>query len=194
MTEHKMAVPVLASFPDVNDVVSVAPGHEAKGLGLLASGRRLVGQALSIKLLAGTALFLMVGAVLPFCIGNKAPADLPPIQDSLVTVEAKSRNTGAQASAVPDEAAALIASRPAVRVVPAKEPSYAPASLAHEIDSRPQAGPAADALQASQWPAKTGGELLPPDVNRPAPVRQAEYEEADARARLAPGSDRENRR
>jgi hypothetical protein len=194
MTEHELAVPVLARFPDVNDVVCVAPVREAKGGGLLASSRRLFGQATSIKLLAGTALFLLVGAVLPFCIGNKPPADLSPPQE-LVAVKPKASNAGPQASAVPDEAAALIASRPAVRVVPAKEPSVAPAPLSRELDNRLPARTVADTVQASPWhPPAVGGEPLAPDVNRPATVRPAEYEEADARARLMPGSDRENRR
>jgi hypothetical protein len=192
MTEHKIAVPVLARFPDVNDVMADAPPHKAKGLGLLASSGRLIGQAMSIKLLAGTALFLIVGAVLPFCIGTKTPADPLPAHDSLVTAKPKSPKVATQPADASDEAAALIANRPAVRVVPTKEPSSAPAAPASEISNKSQADPTADAPQMSQWPAaKTGSETSSPDVSRPTSVRQAEYE-ADAGA--TPGSNRENRR
>ena len=61
-----------------------------KGWSLLASSGRLIGQAMSIKLLAGMTLFLLVGAVLPFCLGQKSPpADPSPAGDTLSTWQPK---------------------------------------------------------------------------------------------------------
>jgi hypothetical protein len=189
MTEQKMAVPVLARFPDVNDGLSDGPGHETKGFGLLASSGRLIGQAVSIKLLAGTTLFLIVGAILPFCMSGKTPATDPATgHDSLVATTPKSAKT-APAS---DEAVALVASRPAVLVVPSKDPSPAPAMLPPTIAIKTPSNPATEPLQtSSQWqPPKGPGTNPLPNVDQP-PVRQAEYE-ADTNA--TPGNNRDNRR
>jgi hypothetical protein len=204
MVHKDTEVPVLARFPDVNDTTSDHRAHTTKGVGLLASTGRLIGQATSIKLLAGTALFLIVGAVLPFCIGKSPPANLSPAGDSLTEMQPNS--SGATPETTPDagEAAALIAGRPAVRVIATKEPSSAPAAIppSAEANGKLQAGSASEASLSSRWPTpapaelqspNVGGPTLQPGVNQPAAVRQAEYE-ADARTGATPGNDRDTRR
>ena len=228
MDHHRTRVPVLARFPDLNDCESDANRHKTSGLallaaggrliiqtlsmatrnraasfGLLASSGRLISQTMSIKLLAGTALFLMVGAVLPFCIGkNPPPADSSPGIDSPVTAQSGSANATAEDASAADEAVALTASRPTVRLIAATGPSPAPAMLpaSSEIPGRPQAGPPNDEPQMSRWPSPAptdlqptgvGGAVSPAGVYGPAATRPTEYQ-ADAGS--APGNNREPRR
>jgi hypothetical protein len=204
MNQHKTNVPVLARFPDLNDGTANAKHNKTPGFGLLASSGRLFGQTLSIKLLAGTALFLLVGAVLPFCIGkNPPPADSSPTGDSAVTAQSKLANATPEAAPVADEAVALTASRLPVRVIAAKEPSLAPAALppSSETTNKPQPGPATDVpVMSSRWPSaaptdlqptSVGGEAPRAGVFGPAATRPTEYE-ADAGS--TPGTNREIRR
>jgi hypothetical protein len=202
MDQCKTSIPVLARFPDLNDDSANARHNKSIGLGLLASGGRLFGQTLSIKLLAGTALFLLVGAILPlFCIGkNPPPANSSPTGDSPVTAQSESAKATPETVSAVAEAGALTASRPAVRVFAAKEPSSAPAALPPlpETTRNPQPSPAAEGM--SRWPGaaptnlqptSVGGETPHANVFGPAATRPTEYE-ADAGS--TPGNNRETRR
>jgi hypothetical protein len=202
MVQQKTGVPVLARFPDVNGAESDGGSHETKGLGLLASSGRLISQAASIKVLAGTALFLLVGAVLPFCIARNPSVGSLPTDDPLAAGQTTS------ATAVPNdvlgtgEAATLTASRPAVRVMAAKELSAAPTVLPPSAEGDGRLQPSPDAPMMSRWPGATPGDLQSTKAGGATPqpgtgpsdaVRQAEYE-ANVRAGAAPDSDRGTRR
>jgi len=204
MDEHKVGIPVLARFPDLNDGIHHSEHNKTAGLGLLASSSRLIGQASSVKLLAGTALFLLVGAVLPlFCIGkNPPPANSSPSGDSCVASQPTSANGTLETAPDADQPVALTASRPIVRVVAAQGPSSAPAMLppSSETKDKMQPGPATDEPQmSSRWnpptvfqPAAVAGEASQPGAKQPTAVRSAEYD-AD-RAGSTPWNDRETRR
>jgi hypothetical protein len=79
MSQQAKAVAVLARFPDVADHTKPQPraDGETQGWNLLGPSGRWIGQAMSIKLLAGITLFLLVGAILPFCLVQKSPTPNP---------------------------------------------------------------------------------------------------------------------
>ena len=197
MNQHRSAIPLLASFPDLNEDAPDASVNKT-AIGLLASSSRMIGQALSIKLLAGTALFLLVGAVLPFCLSKAHPPADSPADNSVATEKARS----AEVAPATVSAVAPTANRPPV-LVAAKEPSAAPAMLppSSESQGKPQPIRTADASQVSHWnpasgelqPAKAGSETSQPGVNRPSAARPTEYE-ADARGGSTPWNDPETRR
>jgi len=194
MNQQRSGLAVLARFPDLNGGKPHARADEAKGWRLLVSSGRLVGQATSIKLLAGVTLFLLVGAVLPLCIGKGSPpVNPPPAGDALSTWHPRGAETSAPSVPGKSETAALtVASRPAVRVSATAEPSSAPATLPPTAEPKrePPAVPTvAESLMMSNWPgparanpqpARAGGEASPADANRPG-ARSTEYQ-ADARA------------
>ena len=185
MDQHKTGIPVLARFPDLDEAAHLAATGKPSGLGLLASSGRMIGQAMSVKLLAGTALFLIVGAVLPFCLkGNPEPADSLPAASSQATSPPKLAKERPEATAVNDEAAALIAGRPAVRVIASKEPSSAPAVLppASDANGKPGAVAATEPPGTSRW--RGAG---------PEAIRPAEYQ-ADVRGNATPWKEPETRR
>jgi hypothetical protein len=189
MDQHKTALPVLARFPDLSDHTHQTEHNKTTGIGLLASSGRMIGQTLSIKLLAGTALFLLVGAVLPFCIGkNSPPADSSPAGSPTVTAQ--------------DESAITTPEPPrAVRVAVAKEPSSAPEMLSPlpETNGKLQPSPTRDASLASHLTpdnplsSSVGGETPQPNVTPPATPRPTEYK-ADNRGNSTPWHDPETRR
>jgi hypothetical protein len=204
MVQQKTGVPVLARFPDVNGAESDGGDQQRKGLGLLASSGRLISQTASIKVLAGTALFLLVGAVLPFCIARNPSVGPSSADDPFLVGQTNSAGALPETVSGTGEAAALIASRPAVRVVAAKEPSAAPAVLpsSAEADGKLQASRSPEPALASPWPgaassetqsAKNGSAASQPGVGPTDAVRQAEYE-ANVRTGAAPDTDRGTRR
>ena len=79
MTQQARAVAVLARFPDIGEHTKPQPraGGEAQGWSLLGPSGRWIGQAMSIKLLAGITLVLLVGAILPLCLNQKSPTAGP---------------------------------------------------------------------------------------------------------------------
>ena len=187
MDQHKIALPVLARFPDLNDGTHHSEHNRTTGLGLLTSSGRLIGQTLSVKLLAGTALFLLVGAVLPFCIGkNPPPADSSPA--GTATAQHQSAETTPE-------------SPRAVRLTVAEGTSSAPAVLSPlpDTNGKLQPSPASDSPLMSRStpdnPQPTGcrGRDPQPGVDRPAIPRPAEYE-ADSRGNSSPWNDPETRR
>jgi hypothetical protein len=187
MDQHKTALPVLARFPDLCDHTP-AEHDGSSGLGLLASSGRLIGQTLSIKLLAGTALFLLVGAVLPFCIGKSSP----PADSS----------AGAPAMTAQDKSAIATPESPrAVRVAVVNEPSSAPEVLSPlpgtrgELQPVPRSNASATSplTPGNRLPSNVGSEILQPNVTPLAPSRPTEYE-ADNRGNSTPWHDPETRR
>jgi hypothetical protein len=132
MNHQRKGVAVLARFPDLSNVETPAKADEPKSCGLLASGGRLISQALSIKLLAGITLFLLVGAVLPVYLSTKdAPAgNPPPAADTLSAWPAKQIAPSPEtAPAQTDTVAMSVARQPAVRVAPAAEQQSAPVAI-----------------------------------------------------------------
>jgi hypothetical protein len=185
MDQHETGIPVLARFPDLDEAAHGAATGKPSGLALLASSGRIIGQNVSVKLLAGTALFLLVGAVLPFCIGrNSTPADSFPAGSSQATSQSKLAKDKPEAIPADDEAAALIAGRPAVRVIASKEPSSAPAVLppASDANGKPGAIATTEPPESSRW--RGAG---------PEAIRPAEYQ-ADVRGNATPWKEPETRR
>jgi len=194
MNHQKTGLAVLARFPDVHDGEKPQAGaNEAKGWGLLASSGRWISQALSIKLLAGMTLFLLVGAVLPFCIGkNSPPAEPSPAGDSVSTWHPKPAGASAKAAPAQTETVAMTVARRPVRISATAEHSPAPAALPPTAET-PREPPAASTVaeaMMSNWsppasadpqPTMPGAETSSADANRPAAVRSTEYQ-ADARA------------
>ena len=117
MNRQKTGQTVLARFPDVNGETEVQ-ASEPKRQGLLESSGRWISQAMSIKLLAGMTLFLLVGAVLPFCLTQKSPPAGPSTAgDTLSTWQPEREAAPTQAGSGSGEmSGATIARRPIVRV------------------------------------------------------------------------------
>jgi hypothetical protein len=157
---------VLARFPDVNDGPKSQPqAEEAKGWDLLGSNGRWIGQAMSVKLLAGMTLFLLVGAVLPFCLGHK-----PPAGDPSTAGDTLSASSPAQAQAPVDGASSqterissTVAPRPAVLVSATSDQVSAPAKLPPAPVARrePSAAPTVAESLLSPRPT-TAGNRAPP--------------------------------
>jgi hypothetical protein len=79
MSQQEIRLTVLARIPDLNGSGHVDRAGGSCELGLPRAGR-LLGQAVSCKLLAGITLFLLVGAAIPFSIsksGTSATATPP---------------------------------------------------------------------------------------------------------------------
>jgi hypothetical protein len=218
MDRRKTGLMVLARFPDLNEADPHAGDDKAKGLGLLASGSRLFGQAASIKLLAGMTLFLLVGAVLPFCIGigkNPPPANLSaanslPAGDSLSTWQPRGDAAALEpttvapaaaapttvASAEPDTVALTVARRPVAPASATAEQSPTPAAVGPTTENKrePQtASTVADAGMSSwQPPAEANQQLGANGVNASAdpsrPMARSTERVADARAGQQPGA------
>lgn len=184
MDQRKSGIPLLASFPDLSE----HGADHKEDAGLLKSSGRLFSQAMSAKLLAGITLFLLVGAVLPFCL--KSASREMPLGDSLVASQPKTSKTTARTDDSPILAPTR---RPAVRVAAAKERTPAPL--------RPMSEPKAAPPMMSSWPNPApanlqpeadGHEATPASFERPVPARPTEYQ-ADTRADSIPGNDREIR-
>lgn len=69
MNPMKSHLPILASIPDINSNADESQAEEETGW-LPTSAGRLIQQAMSFKLLVGTALFLLVVAVVPLITGR----------------------------------------------------------------------------------------------------------------------------
>jgi hypothetical protein len=187
MDQRKSGIPLLASFPDLSE--QAAAGSSDDSAGLLKSSGRIIGQAMSAKLLAGIALFLLVGAVLPFCL-KSVSRDLP-LGDSRVASSPKSGKTGVTSTT--DSPILTPTRRPAVHVAVAKERTPSPI--------RPTSGPKVAPPMMSSWPApaptnfqsEDEHEASPASFERPVPARPTEYQ-ADTRAGSLPENDREIRR
>jgi hypothetical protein len=205
MVQQDTGLPILARFPDMNENLSGHQHHTDKRPGLLGPNGRLIGQATSIKLLAGTALFLVVGAILPLCIGKSLPANRTPVDNSLMATQSKSGKAASEVTLAADGSTASATSRPAIQVAASKELSPAPAPVPRsaEADEKNQARLASGATaKSSPWPNVTAGELQSanagnpasqPGTNQSGPVCQAGYE-ADTRAASTPDNNRGTRR
>ncbi len=175
MNRQKTGLTVLARFPDVNDETeSPTQASETKERGLLESSGRWIGQAMSIKLLAGMTLFLLVGAVLPFCLGQKSP---PPgasaASDTISAWQPKREQTPTQS--VPDGSemgGVTIARRPIVRVSATSDQLPPPATLPAPAVARrepPAAPTVAESLMSPRATNEAKRELpAVPTGNHPA--------------------------
>jgi hypothetical protein len=172
---------VLARIPDLN-AGAEGTAEDETIMGLPASTGRLIKQALSFRLLLGTALFLLVAAVVPFLSGKKAPsADPSPAADSATAWHTGSNPVLADKSIPPTPAAPA---RP-VAVIPANpEPSRPPTTVPPlpETKAPPQPRVAEGPLW-SNWPnaahatAKpASGEASRRNANQPVAGRPSEYE------------------
>jgi hypothetical protein len=188
MSPERRGLPVLARFPDLNDGKLQAGADKAKGWGLLASSRRLIGQAMSFKLLAGMALFLLIGAILPWIGRDTRPVNSPPVGDATATWHPRGSEASAEAAPAKCETVAMtVAQRLPVRICAAAELLPAPAMLppTAEIKREPQAAPTVAESLMSNWtpparvdlqPARPGVEALTEGVNPPVAARSTEYQ------------------
>lgn len=194
MDEFNTNIPVLARFPELDKGTS-GPKANPAPLGLLASSGRLINQAASAKLLAGITLFLLVGAVLPWCIGKSCPPADSSASSAKATVNPKLARDAAEAQK------AIVAAQPAVRLAANTGTSPAPVPPTPEVKRKPQESLAAQPpLMKSPFnapaqlpPANYTGPAAASGGNQPAPVRPAQYE-ADARGGTTPWIDPEIRR
>jgi hypothetical protein len=196
MEQRENKIPVLARFPDLDENLHNVGVDQPKGLALLASSSRMIGQAMSFKLLAGLTLFLPIAAVLPFCMSKgSAPLTTPRAAESVAA--AKSKSAKKDAAPATNESVAAVASRPPVRVAAAKEPTAPPVALPPSLEAKPEpkAAPVAETPVAtsSPWPGaaspagQPNGGAYPSQVGPTPPmtVRPPEYQ-ADARAGRGP--------
>jgi len=183
MGQQKVRLTVLARIPDLN-----SPGHvandEAKCVSELLASGRLLGQAISCKLLAGMTLFLLVGATIPFSISSKHASDDSSLSSNPVAVDRPA------SSVVPNGATPIVnvsplqPARPVVVVsaVPEKAalPAKIPMSLAVKDESQPSAS-GGTALMSSWSPdvanAKPEAKAEKSTANIvPSSVRTVEYQ------------------
>jgi hypothetical protein len=164
MIQPRTGLPVLARFPDVGDETKPKPmgDGEAQRWDFLGSSGRWIGQAMSVKLLAGITLFLLVGAVLPIFLSQKSPpANLVSDDGTLATGQRQQADSPTQTpSDLTDTPAATVACRPPVRVPPvsASDRSLPPASVPRsEGNQRPQSVPptVAESLMSRRLPAES---------------------------------------
>jgi hypothetical protein len=139
---------VLARIPDLNAAGADGAADGETGGALSASAGRLIKQALSFKLLVGTALFLLAVAV--FAVGKKAPPTDPaatwPSDPAPVAADASPTDT------VPSTP--VVASRPPAMIPATTEPARAPAIIPPPsiVKDTPQPSPAVDQPRMSSWP------------------------------------------
>jgi hypothetical protein len=183
MNQQEVRLTVLARIPDLNSSSHVANEDAKSTSGLLASGR-LLGQAMSCKLLAGMTLFLLVGAAIPFSIKSKNASDdfslpsnsvaagqpAPPVVPNELTPVAN------LSPLQPARPVVVVSAVPEKTAVPAKIPM----SLAVKNESQPSASNAA-ALMSSWSPdvadAKPEAKAETPAANVvPSSVRRVEYQ------------------
>lgn len=174
MNQQKTRLTVLARFPDLNEgQYQTEVCRESKGFsGILAASGRLIGQAVAAKLLAGMAMFLLVGAVLPCCISkNPSPSDSP-VASAVVS---------AATTILKTEPALPAAPRPAVRVVAATVAASAPAKLPPASAKKP-----VETGLMSTWtpPADTAAQptAVSGELTQPAAVPPPGYRQADTRS------------
>lgn len=184
MNQQEVRLTVLARIPDLN---SSGHANESKGTaGLLASGR-ILGQAMSCKLLAGLTLFLLVGAAIPFSIKHKnasnetpAPSNsvavsqpMPTIAPNGVTPIATVANT---APAQPVRPVVVVSAVPEKTATPAKIP------MAVAVKNEPQPTTNSTEPLMSNWSpeiasASPEAKAANAAVNGiSSPVRQVEYQ------------------
>jgi hypothetical protein len=181
MDQQKVCITILARFPDINDELCQPAISQPNGRGILASGGRLIGQAQSVKLLAGLALFLLVTAVLPFCINVRSSSvDSLAACDSVAAKTTPAQNKS-NALAVKQRPVVRIAAKQGSTSAPAKLPSMAKAPV------KSQPASATEAPMMSNWPNPANMPLglnnSEPCVAQPTATRTVEYQ-ADTRSGL----------
>jgi len=178
MNEQEINLVVLARIPDLNGSVRAAKVVEKCDSG------RLLGQAISCKLLAGMMLFLLVGAAIPFSIRDKKVAESPKSPSDVLAVNRPAMP--AAPSIAPKVADVLPAPVRPVVVIPAvPERAAAPTKIPMPLTAKPEPPVAASSETAlmSNWsPPKSvgvdpGKTSETPVVNvPPPPVRPVEYQ------------------
>jgi hypothetical protein len=194
MDNRETTAKVLARIPDLHGAgVGKESAIHRRGGGPSASMGRILGQALSFKLLAGVALGLMAAAILPLLFATKSRTADSPSTNDLLPSQANTSDTGHNASVAPPKATL-------VRAMPEK--ASAPGALGPPPPAIGNASPSfpKDEATMSNWPnpaygspAKVGDGHRPPEprANRPMTVRPPDYQadsrNADPPAGPAPG-------
>jgi hypothetical protein len=185
MNQQRTEIAVLARFPDLSTDRQPQPrANENNSWNLLGSSGRWIGQAMSIKLLAGMTLLLLVGAVLPLCLSQKSKtADVSTADSALSTWQPKLPESPAEATSARTEApGVMVARRPAVVVSPTSDQFPPPAKLPSEVaaPSQPSATPSVaesimsprPSVEARREPPPTGTTVvdLPNSSPWPSPT------------------------
>jgi hypothetical protein len=182
---------VLARIPDLNAAGAEGTVDDDSDGGLPTSAGRLVKQALSFRLLIGTALFLLAAAVIPFALGKKAPpGDPSPASDSATVWHSPSSSASANTSPISRLPTAGTAPQRPVALIPATSERSRPPAMIPPPDAKAASQPhrTPDGPLMSRWPnpaqahsQPAGAEGPQASANQPITVRPSEYE-ADRRA------------
>jgi hypothetical protein len=165
---------ILARIPDVATSTKYGGGHQVP-----ASTGRVIGQAASFKLLAGSALLLVVVAVIPYALWKQGQS-----ADTSATAEAlPALHSGSSApSAAPAPTWTPVAAVPASAPIPASPSPMPNATLQATVASAPPAPAAVDSPLMSAWPnvahpvaPQAGAEEPRAGANQAMAVRSPEY-------------------
>ena len=140
---------VLARIPDINSNTEESLANDESGW-LPTSAGRLIQQAMSFKLLVGTALFLLVVAIVPLLTSRTPPGATDPAKVAEQSPTWHGGPTPAPAEAVP----AAVAAKPATMVPATSEPIRPPAVVTSEPKTKAPPKPArvAERPLMSTWP------------------------------------------
>jgi hypothetical protein len=190
---------VFARIPDLNASHSGHGSETEQSTGWGPSGRRLLDQALSFKLLAGGTLLLLLAAVIPCVLSNKSqPADTPAAAGDS-SANGLQSPSGSAGGVSPWKGPTIqTAQKPPtfVRPLPA-ERTVAPVAVNSpppEVQVPPAPKGMKDEPEVSVWPnpvhpvsqqAGVGAEESPASANQPMTIRPSVYQ-ADARANPRP--------
>ncbi len=177
MDRQETKLMVLARIPDVG-----VAEHHATRERLPTSSGRVIGQALSFKLLAVAVLLLVVTATIPFALWRNGLATAPSTAPSTAADASTPWQAG---SPVPSAGTAPIWAAPTVAAVPASAPTPVKPLLMPDVVPQPKVGsdfpaPAAtDAPLMSTWPnpshpiasPEAGGEEPRANMNQAMAIR-----------------------
>jgi hypothetical protein len=184
MDRQQAGLAVLARIPCLNDTQPSADkaSRARTGLEMLASTGRLIRQATSFRLLAGTVLFLLAAAIIPFVLNKKPPSSESPSTNEAVVAHRLQTSQ----DPVPDKKMTVgqtVARRPAIMVSAKSNQAAPPVTLPPPPDTaeKSPAGQAAELPTMSPWPSPAQPCLqqaeakTPPDVDPSKTVRPVEY-------------------
>jgi len=177
MDRHETKSMVLARIPDVG-----VAEHQGSRAELPTSSGRVIGQALSFKLLAVAVLVLVVTATIPYALWRNGRATAPSTTADASTTTATAWQAGSPGSSA---GTAPVWVAPAVAAVPAAAPSPVKSLLTPEVVPQPKVAsdspvPASpDASQMSAWPnpnhqiasPEAGGEAPRASMNQAMAIR-----------------------
>jgi hypothetical protein len=188
MNQQEVRLTVLARIPDLNGSGHVANKEAKCTAGLVASGR-LLGQAMSCKLLAGITLFLLVAAAIPLSIRSKNASDEAPLPTNSVAADQPAPPVVPNGVTPVANPLALQPVRPVVVVSAVPEKTTVPAKIPMSAAVKDESQPSASSGRAlmSRWSpdvanAEPEAKAENTAVNgAPSPVRLLEYQ-ADSRS------------